>query len=263
MADALLSPDDIALLENHPMGRALNQDFRIAALDPEVSGLARPVLVATRYIDQHLRQAAGDGFQQFVFLNGGFDTRSYRFRQLFTDSKVIEINSPATERLKRERVEAVLGPPPEYLTYADASIDLKDIANPNEKTAFVWESASMHTAETRVREMLASVARFAKGSLLLMDYAPLAQVEKVNRDPMSPQSRWDRMWGEPWVFGPSDRSFFTSLGLVVSDPLDTNSAEAARRYLTRRDGSIFGPPPNAPGTGFEDDHRRILARFEV
>ena len=83
MVDALLSPDDIALLENHPMGRALNQDFRIAALDPEVSGLARPALVTTRYIDQHLRQAAQDGVQQYVFLNAGFGPKTISVRSRF------------------------------------------------------------------------------------------------------------------------------------------------------------------------------------
>ena len=263
MVDALLSPDDIALLENHPMGRALNQDFRIAALDPEVSGLARPALVTTRYIDQHLRQAAQDGVQQYVFLNAGFDTRAYRFRALFADSKVVEVDTAATQALKRERTEMVFGPAPAYLTYAGIDVDLKDIANPGEKTFFVWESASMHTPEARVRELLSMVAKFAKGSLLVLDFVPLSQVDKVNRDPMSPQSRWDRGWGEPWVFGVTDQSFFTSLGFSIGDVLDTSSGEAIKRYLTRRDGSTFGPPPNAPGTGFESDHRRILVTLEV
>src|SRR5436309_6195882 len=69
LADPFLSPDEIALLDNHPIGRAVNQDFRIAALDPEVSGLARAVLVSTRFIDQHLDQALRDGFTRFVILN--------------------------------------------------------------------------------------------------------------------------------------------------------------------------------------------------
>src|SRR5438132_6421214 len=66
LADPFLSPDEIALLDNHPMGRAVNQDFRIAALDPEVSALARPFLVMTRFVDRALDQALRDGFRQFV-----------------------------------------------------------------------------------------------------------------------------------------------------------------------------------------------------
>ena len=135
MADAFLSPDEIALLDNHPMGRALNQDFRIAALDPEVSGLARPVLVATRYIDDHLQAAVLDGFTQFVFLNAGFDTRPYRMRSKFTGKRVVEVDAPATQALKKQRVRTVLGDPPEYLAYV-SSLAQATVLDPAKKNFF-------------------------------------------------------------------------------------------------------------------------------
>src|SRR5215831_11486707 len=109
LADPFLSPDEIALLDNHPIGHAVNQDFRIAALDPEVSGLARATLVSTRFIDQHLDQALRDGFTRFVILNAGFDSRPNRMRARFEGKQVTEIDSATTQELKKRRVAAVLG----------------------------------------------------------------------------------------------------------------------------------------------------------
>jgi methyltransferase (TIGR00027 family) len=262
LADPLLSPDEIALLDNHPMGRAVNQDYRIAALDPEVSGLARPVLVATRYIDEHLDRALRDGFNTIVILNAGLDSRAHRLRPRLQGKRLIEIDGETAQARKRQRMEAVLGPPPPFLAYTAIDIEHSDLAIvlPRERFFAIWEGASMHYPEPVVRRTLSSIAK-TSGTRLVMDFVPASQVDKVARDPVAPQARWDASWGDPWVFGVPDRSeaqFFRDLGFDPQDRLDTSSPEALRRYLTRRDGSSFGPPPNAPGTGFEEYLKRVL-----
>src|SRR4051812_27667606 len=80
LADPLLGTGEIALLGNHPIGRAVNQDFRIASLDPEVSSLARPILAMTRFTDELLERSLRAGFSQLVILNAGLDSRAYRMR---------------------------------------------------------------------------------------------------------------------------------------------------------------------------------------
>ena len=275
LADPLLSPDELALLDNHPMSRAVNQDYRIAAIDPDVSGLARPLLVATRYVDDRLNRALRDGITQFVILSAGFDSRPYRLRPLFLGKKVIELDHAATQQLKRRRVETVLGAPPPFLSYLE--IDLARAGSPDglaavlrpiakQKTFFIWESASMHHREAVVQATLRAMALAGPGSLLVMDFVAMSQVEKVNRDPASPQVRWDASWGEPWVFGVPDgrqESFFGDAGWKSREFLETGGAEATRRYLVRRDGTVFGPPPGAPGTGSEDYHARVLIELGV
>jgi methyltransferase (TIGR00027 family) len=274
LADPFLSPDEIAMLDTHPAGRAVNQDIRIAALDPEVSGLARPILVATRYIDERLDRALREGISQVVILNAGLDTRPYRLRPRLLGKRVIEVDGAATQQLKKRRVEIVLGEPPPYLIYAAADLEREDLTQvlrsaglrASERAFFLWESASMHYPEEAVRRTLRAIAQTApKGSLLVMDFVPEDQVEKMNRDPGFPQARWAREWGEPWVFGVPGAydAFFGELGLEPRDLLETHSVEATARYLTRRDGTVFGPPRNASGAGYEEFHARILAEAAI
>src|SRR5260370_13041653 len=78
LADPFLGPDEIALLDNHPIARAVNQDYRIANLDPDVVAVSGPVLVRTRFIDERLQRASRDGVSQAVIRNAGLERRAYR-----------------------------------------------------------------------------------------------------------------------------------------------------------------------------------------
>jgi methyltransferase (TIGR00027 family) len=257
LADPLLGPDEVAMLDNHPIARAVNQDYRIANLDPDVVALSRAVLVRTRFIDERFQRALRGGVTQVVILNAGFDTRPYRFRPLLAGKRVFEIDDAATQTLKKGRLLEVLGALPPYVTYT-ASLEAVLASPQYDKTArtfFIWEGAPEHTAEAQVRDTLRAIAHAAPGSLLVMDFVWQSLLEKINQDPMAPQARWDRgIYGEPVQSGVPDGAsepYFRGLGLVPVETLDTNSREAEKRYLTRRDGSAFGPLPNAPGNGLE------------
>jgi methyltransferase (TIGR00027 family) len=258
LADPFLGPDEIALLDNHPIARAVNQDYRIGNLDPDVVAVSRPVLVRTRFIDERLQRALRNGVTQVVILNAGLDTRAYRFRALLEGKRVIEIDDAATQALKKRRVLQVLGALPPNVTYA-VSLATSGY-KPGEPSFFIWEGAAVHRPESAVREMLREIAqaldKSAPGSSLVMDFVWKSLLDKTARDPAAPQTRWDAgIFGEPWLFGvpygQSDK-FFRELGLDPGELLETNSREAEQRYLTRRDGTKFGPLPNAPGSGNEE-----------
>jgi methyltransferase (TIGR00027 family) len=216
-----------------------------------------------------------DGFAQVAILDAGLDSRAWRLRPRFQNRRVIELDDAASQAAKRLRVETVLGPSPPFLTYAAFQAQRGDLAEtlraaglrPLERAFFIWEGASVYYTEAAARRTLRAVAQTAApGSRLAMDFVPASQVARVNRDPASPQARWDASWGHPWSFGVPDaapQGFFRDLGFQARDVLDTNGEEAARRYLTRRDGTVFGPPPNAPGTGLESYLRRVLVELVV
>jgi len=254
LADRFLGPDEIALLDNHPIARAVNQDYSIGNLDPDVVAVSRPVLVRTRFIDERFERALRDGVAQVVILNAGLDSRSYLFRALLEGKRVIEIDDAATQALKKRRVIQVLGVLPSNVTYA-ATLSAGGYRS-SEKTFFIWEGAAVHQPEFVVREMLRTIAKAAPGSSLVMDFVWKSLVDKTAHDPAAPQTRCDAaVYGEPWLFGVPDGQsdkFFREVGLEPSEILETNSPEAEKRYLTRRDGSKFGPPPNAPGSGNEE-----------
>src|SRR5712691_9522795 len=142
LADPFLGPDEIALLDNHPIARAVNQDYRIANLDPDVVAVSRPVLVRTRFIDERFQHALRDGVSQVVILNAGLDSRAYRFRALLEGKRVIEIDDPATQALKKRRVMYVFGALPRNVTYA-ATLAASGY-QPSERTVFIWEGTAVH-----------------------------------------------------------------------------------------------------------------------
>src|ERR1700740_989879 len=61
LAARLITPADLQLIPQHPISRALQQDYRAARRDREVSGMANLMLVRTRFVDDQLRNALGSG----------------------------------------------------------------------------------------------------------------------------------------------------------------------------------------------------------
>jgi len=52
VAERLIGPDELALIAEHPISKALGRDFQDAIYDPEVFGFVWLMLVRTRFIDE-------------------------------------------------------------------------------------------------------------------------------------------------------------------------------------------------------------------
>src|SRR5580692_3774956 len=68
LAERLLGPDELGLIQEHPLASALSQDNREAGRDPLVSGTALLMIIRTRFIDERLLHAVRDGATQVVIL---------------------------------------------------------------------------------------------------------------------------------------------------------------------------------------------------
>ncbi|HLH29973.1 MAG TPA: SAM-dependent methyltransferase [Terriglobia bacterium] len=252
LAERLLTPEDLALIPEHPSSWAVKADYQKGRQSREVAGMSNLMLVRTRFIDDHLRSSLEKGAKQVVILGAGFDTRAYRFQDQLTDKTVIEVDYRSTQELKKRRLESALGAVPSYVRFAE--IDFKrdkllDVLvsagyRSTEKTFFIWEGVSMYLTETAVRETLRVIASSSvSGSEIVMDFAEQAMINMLNAFPQLPQHEYTTKWGEPWTFGVPDRreaEFFQDCGLRVREILSFFSAEASRRYLTRADGSRLG-----------------------
>lgn len=257
LAEKLLGPDELALIQEHPIGAAL-QDPPGAKPVYEALGTAALMLIRTKFIDDKLRQAIEDGARQYVILGAGFDTRAYRFQELLRDAKVFELDSAATQAWKRRRAEAALGPAPANLTYVSIDFNHELLGevlakagyNPAEKTFFTWEGVTMYVVEEGVRATLRTVAQAAPGSRLVLDYTTQAVLDFMTKFPEYGPAKFLTKWGEPWVFGLPDgkeQAFFEDLGFEVCEKFPVFGPESIKRYLTRPDGTMLGaPPPDAP-----------------
>ena len=130
------------------------------------------------------------------------------------------------------------------------AIGLKRGISLERKSLFIWEGVSMYLEEEAVREILRTIAsNAARGSSLVMDFAEQAMLDLLGKFSQLSQHNYTTKWGEPWIFGVPDneeQNFFRECGLEVVEVLSCFGRDAAKRYLTRADGSRFGSVRGGP-----------------
>ena len=252
LAERLLSPAELQLIAEHPISEALKQDYPKARQNTEVAGMSNLMLIRTRFIDDRLLGAIQSGASQVVILGAGFDTRAYRFAELLRDQRVFEVDYQSTQEIKRRRLEAAGITLPPFLRFAEIDFNrdkLGDVLRhagyqPAEKSFFIWEGVSMYLPEGAVRGTLRAVASdSAPGTALVMDFAGRATIDMLEKFPHLAQHNYTTHWGEPWLFGVPDtheNEFFRECGLELRETLGFFGRAAAKRYLTRADGTSLG-----------------------
>lgn len=251
VADRLIGPAELALIEGHPLSKALDRDFQDAMNDPEVFGFAWLMLVRTRFIDEVMERAVRNGATQLVILGAGFDTRAHRFTELLKDVAVIEIDYGATQEYKRRRVDEALGGAPGNVIYAPIDFTRENLGDvlrragfqSAQKTYYIAEGLSMYVPEAGMTETLRAIAaESAPGSTLLLEYINQSGLDVLRKYP-SGMIKNAIDWGEPFVFGVPegrDREFFLDVGLELGEALKIGSPESVKRYAMRQDGIHYG-----------------------
>jgi methyltransferase (TIGR00027 family) len=170
------------------------------------------VRLRTRYIDDAVREAARDGFEQFVFLGAGFDARALRMPEL-AKARVFEVDSP--EQMSRKR---------EILEHAGVSIPENDVYVPSDFTIdaftrslgaagldrerdvfFVWEGVIGYIGSDEIDANLRFMAGAGKRSRVVFTFGGMEpwtpRLEKLGftvREEITLDGVWRRtMKGEP------------------------------------------------------------------
>jgi len=266
LAEKLLG-DPSKLVLDHPAVRALSQGYDDAMKDLEVVNIVRTMTIRTRFIDEALSRAIAAGVTQVVILGAGFDSHAYRFQELLAPVRVFEVDRPATQALKKQRVYDVLGGPPANLTYVAIDFQheqLPDVLtrhgyDPAQRTFFILEGVTMYLPEDAVRETFRFVAAHPPGSGIVFDYVYRAMVDMIARIDMATvpemakpflQRFLDLIKDEPWIFGlpvGGEREFLSELGLELREAFMIGGEESLKRYLTRADGTQVGAQALAEG----------------
>lgn len=258
LAERLVKPEDLSLIAEHPISSAFGEDYRKGRANREVAGMSNLLLVRTRFIDEHLQRALENGATQLVILGAGFDTRAYRFEKLLANKRVIEVDYRSTQELKKRRLQGAIGALPSNVRLAEIDFRrdrVQDVLakagyRREEKTFFIWEGVSMYLSESAVRQTLRTIVEnSASGSSLVMDFAEQAIIDMLGKFRHLSQHDYTTHWGEPWIFGIPDereREFFAETGFEVREILSFFGQDAARRYLTRADGTRLGTTRGGP-----------------
>jgi len=136
-------------------------------------------LSGMRYIEDRLADAVHEGFTQYVVLGAGLDSFALRRLDLCRSLRVFEVDHPATQALKRERIGRFLGAPPAHLELVPADFERQSLDevlaasrfDPKARTLFSWIASIPYVDESAVHETFRSLARqSAEGSEIVFNF---------------------------------------------------------------------------------------------
>jgi methyltransferase (TIGR00027 family) len=206
------------------------------------------------------------GASQLVVLGAGFDTFAYR--NPFGDRlRVFEVDHPATQAWKRERLAAMAIAQPVWLTFVGVDFERESFAerliesgfDASRRTFVFWLGVSMYLTEATVDATLAAVAGWAGGGEIVFDYA-----EPPHED-MSEQGRAVRealrarvaAVGEPFLSALEPKALHArlrQLGYLEID--DLAPLDLAARFL----GPEIAAAARAAGAGGRGGGHVLFAR---
>ena len=166
--------------------------------------------VRERHIDEFLMGQLRAGIQQVVILGAGLDARAYRFEEL-KKIRVFEVDHPASQASKVEKVRQVFGELPAHVTYIPIDFNIQTLEkrlpesgyDKSLQTLFIWQGVTQYLTPEAVDSTLAFITHYSPaGSSVIFDYMYTAlldgtirhgEVEKMRRN------RWTA--NEEMVFG--------------------------------------------------------------
>ena len=135
--------------------------------------------VRERHIDEYLKACLKDGIQQLVILGAGLDARAYRFDELKNGVKVFEVDHPASQATKLEKLKQVFGSQPAHVIYVGVDFNAQRLDqrlfesgyNESLKTLFIWQGVTPYLTPEAVDSTLAFIAEHSgAGSAVIFDY---------------------------------------------------------------------------------------------
>lgn len=204
-------------------------------------------LASFRYTEERVDRAADSGTAQYVIVGAGLDSFALRRLDLASKLRVFEIDHPATQRLKRERIARVESIP-KNLEFAPVDFEIESIADALAPTSFdaqrptivSWLNTTPYLTDEAIFSTLAALAKLlAPGSEIIFNYA-------VTREFLDPQdvdgfnflSEHVKREGEPWRSAFNPEIFpaqVEALGYRLTEQLTMSDLEE-RYFRNRSDG---------------------------
>jgi methyltransferase (TIGR00027 family) len=204
------------------------------------------VTTRSRYAEDRL---VGGAFTQYVALGAGFDALPWRRPDLLRRLTMFEVDHPASQAWKRQRVEDLGLPDSPRHVYVPIDFEVEslrtgldaagfDWAQP---TLFSWLGVVMYLTDEAVETTLRTIAACARGSEVVFTYrAEDSVLDDVDRELVGILEPQVAQFGEPFQPGRSSKDLETLVagcGLRL-EALPTRD-EIVERYLGgRTDGLV-------------------------
>jgi methyltransferase (TIGR00027 family) len=226
-------------------GEDADSVIRHAEEDPSRPRMRFFIAVRTRFAEDLLAAAIERGVQQLVVLGAGLDT--YAYRGAFRDRlRIFEVDHPASQAWKRQRLAEAAIPIPDNLTFAPVDFEHQSLADgltaagfdPATPTFFTWLGVVPYLTEEAVWSTLGYIASLPNGAHVVFDYSdPPTSFSPEMRISHEQRAAKVAQLGEAWVsYFEADqlRSKLEALGF--SEVEDLGPVQIISRYFPQRAG---------------------------
>lgn len=151
--------------------------------DPRSRGLRAFIAARSRFSEDTLADAVADGVTQYVLLGAGLDTFAYRAARTYPSLSVFEVDHPATQGWKRERLAKAGIAAPAALRFAPVNFERETLADglaragfdKNKPALFAWLGVVPYLTREAIMATLRFIAGLPKGSAVIFDYGEPVQ----------------------------------------------------------------------------------------
>jgi methyltransferase (TIGR00027 family) len=185
--------DRASILTDPLAARILGTDIEVALehADAHVSGPRMRWFIAarSRIAEDALTEAVRHGARQLVVLGAGLDTLAFR-TPLAGRLRIFEVDHPATQAWKREKLAAAAIGVPETLRFVPVDFERQTLAEAlqaagfvaEERSFFSWLGVVPYLSEQAIFSTLAFMARLPGGAEVVFDYVnPPASIAPAGR----------------------------------------------------------------------------------
>lgn len=174
-----LVDDPYGLLLIGPDWKSVARFGRDAYTDAERARVRAFVVARQRFAEDRL--IAG-GFEQYVMLGAGLDSFVWRRPDIARDTRIIEIDHPATQGFKKARAAALGLTLPRAHSFVSVDFEKETLEDALDRAGFDWMrpaffswiGVTMYISRAASAATFATVARCAKGSEIVFTYVPAA-----------------------------------------------------------------------------------------
>jgi len=167
-----------------PLALRIVGDEAVKVLEADSENQQRPMIRAlraslaarSRYTEDALTASLARGVGQYVVLGAGLDTFAYR--NAHPSLRVFELDHPATQAWKRERLAAAHIAVPPSLTFVPVDFEKQTLAeglsraglDPAVPTFFCWLGVTTYLTKSAVMDTLRFVAERGAGTEIVCDF---------------------------------------------------------------------------------------------
>jgi methyltransferase (TIGR00027 family) len=209
------------------------------------------VLARSRLVEDALFDGAISGVKQYVLLGAGLDSLAYRQPAALRAVQIFEVDFPASQKFKIDRLKACGLKAPDNLTFVSLDLERATLmenlvragVRPDLLTVFSWLGVIYYLTAAAIDDTWRTVTQFAPGSALVFDYMLADSVLKDEDRPfMRRYTTKAREAGEPVL------SFFEpgalSAALKAASFSQADNFDAARLnplYFAGRTDGLWYP----------------------